>query len=92
MAGKISHFGETANHSIDFDVADMEHFIDFSDEITRVLPTAEVTFHDKPIFGEPWVQVDVKDVLEPWKGYTLMVDEGQTLYIGETEVWVGSHE
>lgn len=92
MAGKTSHFGDTAVRSIDFAKTDMEHFIDFADEMKQYLPAADVTYIEKPMFGKPYVQVTVRNPLNPMDSYTLMVDEGQTLHIGSTEVWVGSDD
>lgn len=74
-----------ANHSHTFEVANMDHFQAFADWIAEHDPHAEVTYHDKPFFGSPWIQVDHRDGMDRW---TLMLDEGQTYNIGDGESWI----
>jgi hypothetical protein len=89
MAGKTSKYGDTALHSIDFVSADIENFQSFADQVAEVLPYSELTFHEKPFFGKPYVQVDVRQSDKPWDRFTLMLDEGETLHVGSVEVWIG---
>jgi hypothetical protein len=74
-----------AEHSHKFEVADMEHFQAFADWLTEHLPKAEVTFHDKPFFGRPWIQIDQRENMDRW---TLMLDEGHTFNVGNGEAWI----
>lgn len=71
-----------------FEVADIEHFAAFADFMAEKLPEAEVTFRDKPMFGKPYVEVNIRNIWEPCESYTLMLDEGQTFNIGRVEAWI----
>jgi hypothetical protein len=68
-----------ADHTFTFEVADHEHFQAFADWLAEHQPTAEATFHDKPFFGKPYVQIDHRQPMDRW---TLMLDEGDTYNIG----------
>lgn len=74
-----------AEHSHTFEVADMDHFQAFADWLAEHLPTAEVTFHDKPMFGKPWIQIDHREYMDRW---TLMLDEGRTFNVGSGDAWI----
>jgi hypothetical protein len=67
----------------------MDHFQAFADWLAEHLPTAEVTFHEKPFFGKPWIQIDQREFMDRW---TLMLDEGQTFNIGDdtgrVDAWI----
>lgn len=78
----------TAEHSHKFEVADIEHFQVFADWMARELPEAVLTFVEKPMFGKPYVQIDIREIWAPMDSYTLMLDEGQTFNIGRDEAWI----
>jgi hypothetical protein len=82
----------TALESHTFEVADIEHFAAFADWMQEKLPEAEVTFHDKPMFGKPYVQINIRNIWEPCESYTLMMDEGRTFNIGRFEAWISGYE
>ena len=82
----------TALESFTFEAADIEHFAAFADWMAEHLPMAEVTFHDKPMMGKPYVQINIRDIWEPMESYTLMLDEGRTFNIGESEAWISGYE
>lgn len=71
-----------------FEVADIEHFQAFADWMQEKLPEAYLTFIEKPIFGGPYVQIDIRNIWDPCESYTLMMDEGQTFNIGHDEAWI----
>ena len=77
-----------AEHSHKFEVGDIEHFQSFADFMQEHLPEAYVTFVEKPIFGNPYIQVDIRNIWDACESYTLMVDPGQTFNIGRDEAWV----
>jgi hypothetical protein len=72
---------------IGFPEATQEAFEAFADEVAAVLPKAEVTYQDEPWFGNPYIIVMNHDK-NPWESYTLTVDIGQELCIGEHGSWV----
>lgn len=74
-----------ANHTYTFEVADHDNFQAFADWLAEHQPKSEVTFHDKPFFGKPYVQIDHRDGVDRW---TLMLDEGDTFNIGDGESWI----
>lgn len=78
----------TPRQSHTFEVGDIEHFAAFADFMQEHLPEAEVTFVEKPIFGQPYVQINIRNIWEACESYTLMVDPGQTFHIGFSEAWV----
>jgi hypothetical protein len=63
-----------------------EAFAAFADEIAEHLPDAEVTFQDRPIMGEPYAIVKVK---QEYGFYPLVVEAGDHLKIGPENVSVG---
>lgn len=71
-----------------FEVANIDHFAAFADWMQEKLPEAEVTFQDKPMFGKPYVQINIRNIFQPMESYTLMLDEGQTFNIGHSEAWI----
>lgn len=72
---------------IGFPEASHEAFADFADSVAAELPDAVVTYHDKPIFGQPYIMIRNKpDNL--WEAWTLCVDPGQELCISDNNTWV----
>lgn len=82
----------TAIESHTFEVADIEHFQEFADWMQEKLPEAEVTFHETPMFGKPYVQINIRNIWEPCESYTLMLDEGRTFNIGRSEAWISGYD
>lgn len=74
--------------SYTFEAADLEHFYAFADWMQERYPKATVTFIEKPMFGGPYVQIDIRGVWGPGETCTLMLDAGQTFNIGRSEAWI----
>jgi hypothetical protein len=62
-----------------------EGFAAFADEVHEYLPDAEVTFQDRPIMGDPYVIVKVK---QEFGYYPLVVEAEDALVIGPDNVSV----
>jgi hypothetical protein len=78
-----------AEKTYTFEQGDMEDFQGFADFVAENIgPGAFVTFHEKPIFGDPYVQIDIRNVWDSCESYTLMMDKGQTFNIGRDEAWI----
>ena len=60
-------------------------FAAFADEVAEHLPDAEVTFQDRPIMGDPYAIVKVK---QEYGHYPLIVEAHDELVIGPENVSV----
>lgn len=72
---------------IRFEEATQESFEVFADEVAAEIPDAEVTYHDKPIFGRPYIMIRNKPD-DLWEAWTLCLDEGDYLCISDNNNWV----
>jgi len=76
-----------AQFVIEFRHATQEGFEAFADELHEVelIAPPEVTFQDRPFLGKPYVLLRFGELYDRT---TLIVDEGQSLYINEKDIWV----
>lgn len=72
---------------INLDGTTPEKFEAFINDVAAELPDAVCVVQDKPIMGEPYVIVQVK---QEYGFYPLIVEWGQSLYLGEERVWVAT--
>jgi hypothetical protein len=72
---------------INLDGTTPETFMAFIDDVAAELPDAVCLIQDKPIMGEPYVVVKVK---QDYGHYPLIVEGGQSLYIGNDRAWVAT--
>lgn len=85
MFGSTQHEGE--HHTeINLDGVTPEKFKAFIDDVAAELPDAVCVVQDKPIMGDPYVIVQIK---QQYGYYPLIVEHGMSLYIGDG-CWVAS--
>lgn len=70
---------------INLDGVTTEKFKAFIDDVTAELPDAVCVVQDKPMFGDAYVIVQIK---QDYGYYPLIVEGGYSLFIGDDRTWV----
>lgn len=76
-----------AKKKIAFDPGTQEGFEVFADEVAAEIPGTDLTFVDRPMFGQPYIIIKINRG-DPWNEFTLIVDKGDHLCVGDNLFWV----